>query len=50
MVQVMSNTRRTGAMPMGRALVARTPTEWVIQGSEQVKVVVSKTRNVTRGE
>lgn len=50
MVHVMTNARRTGAAPMGRALVARAPTEWVIQGGEQVKLVVSKTKNVTRAE
>jgi len=35
-------------MTMAKALVASQGTEWVIQGSEQVKFTVSKTRKVTR--
>lgn len=50
MVHILTNTRRTGAMPMGKALVARTPTEWVIQGCDQVKFTVSKTGKLTRNE
>jgi hypothetical protein len=48
MVRILANGRRTGAMTMSRALVARQGTEWVIQGSEQVKFSVSKTTKVTR--
>jgi hypothetical protein len=47
MVRILAGSRRTGAMPMSRALVARQPTEWVIQGGEQVKFTVSKTTKVT---
>jgi hypothetical protein len=50
MVHILSNTRRTGAMPMGKALVARTATEWVIQGCDQVKFTVAKNGKVTRNE
>lgn len=50
MVHILANSRRTGAMTMGKAVVARTPTAWVIQGGEQVKFTVSKTRKVTRHE
>jgi len=47
MVRILSNSRRTGAMTMSKALVARQSTEWVIQGSDQVKFTVAKTRKVT---
>ncbi len=50
MVHMLANARRTGAQAMTRALVARQDTQWVIQGSEQVKFTVSKTRKVTRNE
>src|SRR5262249_50310569 len=33
MVQILSNSRRSGVQQLGNALVARHPTEWVIQGS-----------------
>lgn len=41
MVQVLGNGRRTGSQPVGEALVARQPTEWVIQGAEAVRFVVA---------
>lgn len=50
MVQVLSNTRRSGALPMGKSLVARAATEWVIQGSEQAKFTVTKNVKATRRE
>jgi hypothetical protein len=37
MVQILGNSRRTGAQTLNSALVARQPTEWVIQGSEAVR-------------
>ncbi len=40
MVQVLGHGRRTGAQPVGEALVARRQTEWVIQGSEAVHFAV----------
>jgi hypothetical protein len=40
MVQVLGNGRRTGAQPVSEALVARRPTEWVIQGMEAIRFVV----------
>jgi hypothetical protein len=43
MVRILADSRRSGAMTMTRALVARQATEWVIQGGEQVKFTVSKT-------
>jgi hypothetical protein len=41
MVQVLGHGRRTGAQPVGEALVASRQTEWVIQGSEAVRFVVA---------
>ncbi len=37
MVQILGNGRRTGAQTMSTALVARQPTDWVIQGTEAVR-------------
>jgi hypothetical protein len=50
MVRILANGRRTGAMTMTRALVARQGTNWVIQGAESVTFRVAKTRKVTRHE
>jgi hypothetical protein len=50
MVHILSNSKRTGAQSMGGAVIARQPTDWVIQGSESVKFTVSKNTKVTRGE
>src|SRR5262249_47322956 len=46
MVQILGNSRRTGAQTMGGALVSRQATEWVIQGSESVRFTVSKQKKV----
>jgi hypothetical protein len=46
MVQILSSTRRTGAQPMGGALVARKPTNWVISGSESVRFIVTKNKKI----
>jgi hypothetical protein len=40
MVQILGNTRRTGAQTMNSALVARQPTDWVVQGSDTVRFTV----------
>ncbi|HEY7329034.1 MAG TPA: SpoIVB peptidase S55 domain-containing protein [Gemmataceae bacterium] len=42
MVQILGNSRRTGAQTLNTALVARQPTAWVIQGSETVRFQVVK--------
>jgi hypothetical protein len=44
MVHVLGHGRRTGAQPMGGALVARQETDWVLQGAESVRFAVSKTK------
>jgi hypothetical protein len=42
MVQILGNSRRTGAQTLNSALVSRRPTEWVIQGSDTVRIHVIK--------
>src|SRR5262249_40178381 len=49
MVHILSTTRRTGAQPMGGALVSRRATEWVVQGSDSVRFTVSKNKRVVAG-
>jgi hypothetical protein len=47
MVQILGNSRRTGAQTINSALVARQPTAWVIQGSETVRFQVVKHKKVS---
>jgi hypothetical protein len=42
MVQILGNSRRTGAQALSSALVAREPTAWVLQGSEAVHFTVTR--------
>jgi hypothetical protein len=44
MVQILGETRRTGAQPMGGALVARQATNWVVQGAESVRFTVARNK------
>jgi hypothetical protein len=46
MVQILANSRRTGAQTMGGALVSRHATEWVIVGVESVRFTVTKNRRI----
>jgi hypothetical protein len=46
MVQILGNTRKTGAQSMGTALVSCRPTSWVIQGSESARFTVTKNKKV----
>jgi hypothetical protein len=48
MVQILGHSRRTGAQTMGSALVARHPTEWVVQGADAVRFTVSRGNKVTK--
>lgn len=48
MVQILGSGRRTGAQTISDAVVAKQPTEWVVQGSESIKITVGKTRGVSR--
>jgi hypothetical protein len=50
MVQILGNSRRTGAQPMGGALVSRQATSWVLQGSESVRFTVTKNKKLVGGE
>jgi hypothetical protein len=50
MVHILTNGRRTGAQTVSAALVARQPTDWVIQGSETVHFRVVPHKKTTRGE
>ena len=47
MVQILGNSRRTGAQTMSGALVSRRATEWVIQGSETVRFHVVRHKKTT---
>jgi len=47
MVQILGNTRKTGAQPMSGALVARQKTNWVIQGSESARFAVTKNKKLS---
>jgi hypothetical protein len=46
MVHILSNSRRTGAQPVTGALVARHPTQWVLNGCESVRFTVTKNKKV----
>ncbi len=49
MVQILGQSRKTGAQTIGSALVSKTPTEWVFSGTESVKFTVTKNKK-TSGE
>jgi hypothetical protein len=48
MVQILGNTKRTGAQTVSSALVSRETTDWVIQGSEVVRFNVTRNSKVTK--
>ena len=47
MVQILSNSRRSGVQQLGSAVVARYPTDWVIQGSDNLRFTVAKNKRVS---
>ncbi len=47
MVQILGNSRRSGVQQLGSALVARHPTEWVIQGADVLRFTVAKNKRET---
>jgi hypothetical protein len=47
MVEMLANSRRTGAQTMSSAVVSRQPTPWVIQGSQTIKITVTKSKRIT---
>ncbi len=48
MVEILGNSRRTGAQTVAGSLVARAATPWVIQGMETARFTVTKNKQVTR--
>jgi hypothetical protein len=46
MVQILGNSRRTGAQTMAGALVSRQKTSWVVQGSESVRFTVTRNKKL----
>ncbi|MBL8794990.1 MAG: SpoIVB peptidase S55 [Planctomycetia bacterium] len=47
MVQIIGATRRSGAQTITGALVARHPTDWVVQGSESIRFTVAKNKKLS---
>jgi hypothetical protein len=47
MVQILGNGRRTGALPIASALVSRTETEWVLQGSDSFRFTVARNKRIS---
>jgi len=47
MVHILGNSRRTGLQTVSTSLVARHPTDWVIQGQESVTFKVTRHKKVT---
>ncbi len=47
MVEILSNSRRTGAQTTASAVVSRQSTDWVIQGSQSVKFAVNKNKRLS---
>ncbi len=48
MVQILSSSRRTNVQTIYNALVARTPTSWVLQGADSLRFQVAKSDKATR--
>jgi hypothetical protein len=47
MVQILGGGRRTGTQTINSALVARTPTTWVLNGADTARFQVSKNKKTT---
>ena len=47
---ILASSKRTGALTMSRAAVARKETDWVIQGSDTVAFTVVKAHRKTQDE
>lgn len=47
MVQILGNSRKTGAQTMGGALVARHSTEWVFTGSDSARFTVTRNKKIS---
>src|SRR5262245_7105104 len=44
MVQILGNSRRSGAQTIATALVAKQPNEWIIQGGDTIRFTVTKNK------
>jgi hypothetical protein len=49
MVQILSSSKRTNAQTIHAALVARTGTSWVVQGTDTLRFQVTKNKRATGG-
>ncbi len=50
MVQIMGSSKRTGSQTIGGSVVSHFPTEWVVQGSENVHFTVTKNSKVSKDD
>lgn len=50
MVQILGQTKRSGAQTVGQALAVRQPTAWVIAGNEPVRFTVTKNKRTASGQ
>jgi hypothetical protein len=46
MVAILGGSRKSGAQTMSRSVVSRRPTDWVVLGSESVRIVVTKNKKL----
>jgi hypothetical protein len=47
MVQILGSAKKTGAQTINSALVARTPTGWVVNGADTVRFQVTKNKKIS---
>jgi hypothetical protein len=47
MVQILSSSKRTNTQTIQSALVARTTTNWVIQGADTLRFQVAKNKRIS---
>jgi hypothetical protein len=50
MVQIMGSSKRTGSQTIGGSIASHIPTEWVIQGTENVHFAVTKDSKVSKDD
>lgn len=48
MVQILGGSKKTGALTINSALVARTPTAWVVNGADVVRFQVTRNKKVSQ--
>jgi hypothetical protein len=47
MVQILSGSRRSGVQQISSSIIARQPTDWVIQGADTLRFTVAKNKKFT---